>query len=80
MHTGLPVVAYPAAAVPDTLDGAGLLVSSRSPLAVATAVERVVQDAGLRSALVTGGRVRARRFGLDHSRARFAEALSAVVA
>jgi glycosyltransferase involved in cell wall biosynthesis len=80
MHLGLPVVAYPAAAVPDTLDGAGLLVSSRSPLSVATAVERVLGDADLRSSLVRRGRARARHFALERSRARFAQALSAVVA
>ena len=80
MHLGVPVVAYPAAAVPDTLDGAGLLVSSRSPLAVATAVERVLGDAALRSALVRSGHARADHFALPRSRARFAGALSAVVA
>ena len=80
MHLGLPVVAYPAAAVPDTLDGAGLFVSSRSPLAVAAAVERVLGDTALRAALVRQGRASSERFALARSRARFAEALSQVVA
>ena len=80
MHLGLPVVAYPAAAVPGTLDGAGLLVSSRSPLAVATAVERVLGDPALRAAMVQRGHARARQFALGRSRARFADAMAAVVA
>src|SRR5437588_11806485 len=74
-----PRVPGTAAAVPGTLGGAGLLVSSRSPLAVATAVERVLGDPALRAAMVKRGHARARQFALDRSRARFADAMAAVV-
>ncbi len=40
MHHGVPVVAYAAAAVPETVLDAGLLLDSKEPLLVATAAEQ----------------------------------------
>lgn len=48
---GLPVVAYAAGAVPETLGGAGLLLRSKEIAAAATLVERVLGDAELRQRL-----------------------------
>ena len=44
MYFGIPVVAYAAGAVPDTLKGGGVLLRSASPEIVATAVDRVIGD------------------------------------
>jgi glycosyltransferase involved in cell wall biosynthesis len=79
MQAGLPVVAHAAAAVPDTVGDAALLVTSLRPLTVAAAVERVVADDGLRDELIRRGRRRAGDFGLEVSRARFLEALAPVL-
>lgn len=48
MHSGVPVVAYAAGAVPDTMGRAGLLVREKRYDAIAEAVHRLVADAGLR--------------------------------
>jgi glycosyltransferase involved in cell wall biosynthesis len=64
---GLPVVAFGAAAVPETLGGAGLVFGEKSPGVVAEAVVRVVSDVGVREGLVERGLVRARELGLAAS-------------
>jgi glycosyltransferase involved in cell wall biosynthesis len=61
MHLGVPIVARPATAVPETLGGAGLLVGGGHG-EVAAAIDRVVRDAALRGALVAAGRARAADF------------------
>lgn len=58
----LPIVAYDAAAVPFTLDGAGVLVGTKRPDRVAELVARVVGDAGLRGRIVEGQRRRLEKF------------------
>ena len=66
MHFDVPVVAYAAAAVPDTVGDGGLLLTDKDPLIVATAVERLRSDPSLRTSLVEAGR-RARRALLDRA-------------
>ena len=56
MHHGVPVVALAAAAVPETLGGAGLLIQSADAGTVAAAVHSVLGDAALRDRLVCAGR------------------------
>ena len=64
MHFGLPVVAYAATAVPETVADAGVLLPSKDPMVVATAVDRVMTDRALRASLVDAGRKRADDFSL----------------
>ncbi len=67
MHHGVPIVAYAAAAVPETLGSAGLLLPSKDPFTVAGAVARVLGEPGLRTALAAAGRERLGRFDLAAS-------------
>ena len=62
MAYGIPVVAWPAAAVPFTLGGAGLLLASREPAAVADAMLEAARD---RSALAGQGYRSIRRWSLE---------------
>jgi len=64
MHFDVPVVAYAAAAVPGTVGDAGILLTDKDPLVVASAVERVRSDAALRSRLVAAGRERVEHFSI----------------
>jgi L-malate glycosyltransferase len=43
-HMGVPVIAYASSAVPATMDGGGVLVETKDPLAVARLVNQVVVD------------------------------------
>jgi glycosyltransferase involved in cell wall biosynthesis len=68
MHHGLPIVAFAAGAVPETLGGGGLLLSRKDPLTVATAVAHVMDDA-TRDALTRAGRERLDDFSLARGEA-----------
>jgi glycosyltransferase involved in cell wall biosynthesis len=76
MGHGVPVVAYGATAVPETVGDAGLVLSTKEPLRFATAVHRVVADDALRAELSAAMRRRVQAFALDVSIARFVELLS----
>jgi len=79
MHLGVPVVAQAAAAVPETVDGGGVVLDDRSPLALAVAVHRVLGDEDVRRRLIRAGRHRAASFALGRSRARLLAALERAV-
>ena len=80
MAWGVPVVAVAAAAVPETLGGAGVLLTDKSPVVVAAAVERVLVDVGLREGLVSRGLVRATELGPGSARKRLREILTSLLA
>jgi len=77
MAHDVPVVAYGAAAVPETLGGGGVLLSDKSPVLVAAAVARVARDGKLRDALVTAGRARLAAFAPEVVSERLRELLHA---
>ncbi|MBU1693713.1 MAG: glycosyltransferase family 4 protein [Verrucomicrobia bacterium] len=58
----VPVLAYAAAAVPDTLDGAGVLFREKRHDLVAEMMGRLVRDAALRDAVLRGQRERLARY------------------
>ena len=66
-HKQIPVLAYAAAAVPATMDGAGLLYSDKDPSHVAALIDAVVsnlevQDTVIRGQLAAVDRLRAKDF------------------
>jgi glycosyltransferase involved in cell wall biosynthesis len=65
MHFGVPVVAYAAAGVPDTMGDAGLLVQEKDFPAIAELLHCVVRDRTLRAAVVAGQEARLRVFDAD---------------
>jgi len=71
MGAGVPVVAFAAAAVPETVQGAAVLLAGKDPVTVAAAVDRVVGDRRLRDELGAAGRLRAAEFALPRTAARF---------
>ena len=62
MHFGVPVVAFAAAAVPETLGGAGLLVHEKRFEEIAELMHLAVSDRELRERLAAAGRERLRDF------------------
>jgi glycosyltransferase involved in cell wall biosynthesis len=66
-HHHLPVVALAAAAVPETVAGAGVLLPAKEPARVAAAVDRVLSDPDLRGALVAAGTARLADFSLQRT-------------
>jgi glycosyltransferase involved in cell wall biosynthesis len=52
MHFGLPVLAFDAAAVGETMNGGGLLLAEKDPRFVAAALDRVLGDEAFRGAVL----------------------------
>jgi glycosyltransferase involved in cell wall biosynthesis len=80
MHTGLPIVAFGAAAVPETVGDAGIVLPSKKPATVAAAVHRVVGDDGLKAALTQNGKVQVRRFDFDAAKSAWLREIEATLA
>jgi glycosyltransferase involved in cell wall biosynthesis len=62
MTLGIPIVAADRGSLPEVIGTAGLLVDPGDPDALSVAIERVIDDPGLRRALSEAGVARARAF------------------
>ncbi len=78
MWWGLPVVAYAATAVPETVGDAAVLLEHKDFATVGAAVDRVARDEKLRSDLVGRGHARVATFGPERTAQRLLEALEDV--
>lgn len=65
MRFNVPVVAYNAAAVPDTLGEAGILLNEKNPVVTAKWIDRIVNDSELKKAIIEKQRERLRFFDQD---------------
>jgi glycosyltransferase involved in cell wall biosynthesis len=75
MYHDVPVVAYGAGAVPETVGDGGLVLERKDPETVAAAVERVLADESVRAALVAAGRARCAQLNPERARAEFVAAV-----
>jgi len=80
MGHGVPVVAFGAAAVPETVGDAGIVLTPKEPLRFAAALARVLSDEDLRCALAEAAARRVTDFDLGRSKARFVELLKTATA
>ncbi len=78
MNRDVPVVAFAAAAVPETAGNAALLLDAKTPDTVATAVRRVLTDHALREQMIRAGQARVRRFAPAVAGAEFVAAVASV--
>jgi glycosyltransferase involved in cell wall biosynthesis len=72
MALDVPVLAYAATAVPETIGGAGVLIQDWHVAHVATALDQVLSDAAFRERLLTDQRASLSRFSLAEARLRLA--------
>ncbi len=77
MVHGLPIVAHTTSAVPETVQGAGLVLPNKEPARVAAAIDRVVGDPRLRAVLARAAAERVASFALPRVQDGFASALEA---
>jgi glycosyltransferase involved in cell wall biosynthesis len=68
MTMAVPVLAYGAGAVPETMGGAGIVFAPKDLEVAAELLGALVYDAPLREAIIRGQRERARAFSLDRLR------------
>lgn len=78
MYLGLPVVAFGAAAVPETMGGAGVVFRDKAFEHLAELIDLLLDDEPLRRRLIAGQRERARAFLEPQVRAQFIEQLRRV--
>jgi glycosyltransferase involved in cell wall biosynthesis len=79
MHHRVPIIAYTAAAVPETLGDAGLLLDNKEPYTIAEGVHRVLTESALRRQLIDAGSRRLHEFDLEHSKRKLLDAIVPVV-
>jgi glycosyltransferase involved in cell wall biosynthesis len=79
MHHDVPVVAFGATAVPETVGDGGLVLDDKSPAVLSSAIARVLADDDLRADLVTAGRTRVVELGIEAGRRRMLEALGPIL-
>jgi glycosyltransferase involved in cell wall biosynthesis len=72
MALDVPVLAYAATAVPETMGGAGVLAQDWQVADVATSLSQILSDAAFREHLLAGQRTSISRFSLAEARARLA--------
>jgi glycosyltransferase involved in cell wall biosynthesis len=78
MGHGVPVVAYGAAAVPETVGDAGLVLADKDPVRFAAAVDRVVSDDELRRVLAGAAARRVSEYSVERSTQKFVELIAGV--
>jgi L-malate glycosyltransferase len=79
MYYGVPVIAYDAAAVSETMGGCGLLMKDKNHRAIAELIAQLQQDTALRERIVTQQRQRATAFDVEHVRPLWRAALQRVL-
>ena len=67
MSFDVPVVSFSSTALPETIGDAGVLLPSKDPVLMATAVDRVMTDAAVRAQLIEAGRRRVEHFSLPNT-------------
>ena len=65
MHFGLPVLAYAAGAVPDTMGDGGLLFHEKRHAEIGALVARLASPGALREQIISKGRERVKRFSYE---------------
>jgi L-malate glycosyltransferase len=78
MYFGVPILARATAAVPDTLDGAGIQYTALDYAQLSELIQTVVTDTTLRGRIVDGQRKRLRAFAPERVEAQLAGALARV--
>jgi glycosyltransferase involved in cell wall biosynthesis len=75
MERGVPVVAYGAAAVPETMGGAGLATRTRDPVEVAQLLAVLEREPKLRQEIIAGQRARVSSLGQEQVAGKIREGL-----
>jgi glycosyltransferase involved in cell wall biosynthesis len=78
MHFELPIIAYAAAAVPETLGGCAALVTTKDYAAIAELIGLLIEDEGLRNRMVAGQRRRLEAFRPERVEERLETLLNAL--
>jgi len=79
MHHDIPILAYQAGAVPETLDSAGVLFSEKNFASIAEMMQRVLSGDGLKEDILAGQRKRLAAYKARNLEGELREILTAVM-
>ena len=79
MYHDLPIVTWECAAVPETVQGAGLVLPTKDPSLVGAAIDRVVRDDRLRRELSDRAAARSASLSLERTSERFVRTIEQAV-
>ncbi len=65
MYFDIPVIAYDAGAIKDTMGGAGILLKDKNPALAAKIIREICTDSALRQRLIERQRITVQQFGQD---------------
>ena len=68
MYCGLPIVAFGASAIPETIGDGGVVLPTKRPATVAAAVHRLLSDETLRTTLQANASRQVQRFDFESAR------------
>ena len=80
MTFDVPVIAYDACAVPETLGGAGVIVDNKDPVFLSRVIDGVVKQKAMRSQIIKAQRERLKHFEYEHIKKQFQEFLQDFIA
>jgi glycosyltransferase involved in cell wall biosynthesis len=75
MHFGVPVIAFAATAIPETVASGGLLLTEKRFEEIAALIDLVMRDEGVREEMIKAGRARVADFRPQLWEARYREAM-----
>ncbi len=75
MTFDVPVIAFDACAVPETLGGSGIVVDDKDPVFLSRVIEAAAKDEALRSHIIQGQRERLEHFAYAHIKEMFQDYL-----
>jgi glycosyltransferase involved in cell wall biosynthesis len=79
MYTGLPIVAFGAAAIPETVGDGGIVLPNKKPAVVAAAAHRIIADESLQKTLTHNAKVHLQKFDYNAAKAAWLRELAAVI-
>ena len=79
MMFDVPIIAYNSTAVPETLNGSGMLLDNKDPVFVAACIDRIVKDNDLRQSVINKQRARLQDFEYEKIASMFKNYLSAFI-
>jgi glycosyltransferase involved in cell wall biosynthesis len=80
MYFDVPIVAYASTVIPETLSGAGILLSEKDPLITAGVIDRLQADENLRNTIIAGQRKRLLDFSYEKTSELFLNFIESFIA
>lgn len=76
MYFGVPIIAYDACAVPDTLKGSGILLHDKNPIEAALVADKLITDTAFKREIVAEQRKRQQDFSYNKIKNQFEEQIN----